>query len=399
MDPARNGEVAERGRRVAGRGRGIRMHGGRRIRGRSRAVVADEIRATVIDHVVNYGHSMREAGQRVQPNLQRSTVACIVRVFRQTNRTQRLPHTGGRGRMFTDVQETAIVDMVIRNNGIKLTEIRHRVLADNVTFANIHSVSITTISRVLKKHQVRMKQLYTVPFERNSEHVKQLRNQYVQRVMEIEGRQTHHIFIFVDEAGFNLAKARRRGRNVIGKRATVNVPGQRGANITMSAAISTDGLLLHRPLIGPYNTERLLAFLHDLYGRVVLGEERDAERRNQPTFIIVWDNVAFHHSRAVTEWFAAHPRMESLFLPPYSQFLNPIEEFFSSWRWKVYDHHPHDQMSLLDAMNAGCLEISAEDCQGWIRHARRFFPRCIALDDIRCDVDENLWPNGEDRVD
>ncbi|KAL3969266.1 beta-galactoside alpha-2,3-sialyltransferase (sialyltransferase 4A) [Sarotherodon galilaeus] len=352
MDPARNGEVAERGRRVAGRGRGIRMRGGRRIRGRSRAVVSDEIRATVIDHVVNHGHSMREAGQRVQPNLQRSTVASIVRVFRQTNRTQRLPHTGGRGRMFTDVQETAIVDMVIRNNGIKLTEIRHRVLADNVTFPNIHSVSITTISRVLKKHQVRMKQLYTVPFERNSEHVKQLRNQYVQRVMEIEGRQTHHIFIFVDEAGFNLAKARRR-----------------------------------RPLIGPYNTERLLAFLHDLYGRVVLA------------FIIVWDNVAFHHSRAVTEWFAAHPRMESLFLPPYSPFLNPIEEFFSSWRWKVYDHHPHDQMSLLDAMNAGCLEISAEDCQGWIRHPRRFFPRCIALDDIRCDVDENLWPNGEDRVD
>ena len=61
-------------------------------------------------------------------------------------RTQRLPHTG---RKFTDVQETAIVDLVIRNNGIKLTEIR--VLADNVTFANIHSVSITSISRVLKK--------------------------------------------------------------------------------------------------------------------------------------------------------------------------------------------------------------------------------------------------------
>jgi hypothetical protein len=51
--------------------------------------------------------------------------------------------------------------------------------------------------------------------------------------MEIEARQTPHIFIFVDEAGFKLAKTRRRGRNVIGKRATVDVPGQRGANITM----------------------------------------------------------------------------------------------------------------------------------------------------------------------
>lgn len=35
------------------------MCGGRRITGRSRAVVSDEIRVTVIDHVINYGPSMR----------------------------------------------------------------------------------------------------------------------------------------------------------------------------------------------------------------------------------------------------------------------------------------------------------------------------------------------------
>lgn len=88
MDPARDREVADRGRRVAGRGRGrgVRMRGGRRLRGRSRAVVSDEIRATIIDHVINHGLSMREAGLRVQPNLQRSTVASILRNFRQNNR-------------------------------------------------------------------------------------------------------------------------------------------------------------------------------------------------------------------------------------------------------------------------------------------------------------------------
>jgi len=62
MDPARNREVAERGRRGAGRGRGIRMRGGRRIRPRPRAVVSDEIRATVIDHVVNHAWSLNERG-------------------------------------------------------------------------------------------------------------------------------------------------------------------------------------------------------------------------------------------------------------------------------------------------------------------------------------------------
>ncbi|KAJ8365441.1 hypothetical protein SKAU_G00142720 [Synaphobranchus kaupii] len=114
------------------------------------------------------------------------------------------------------------------------------------------------------------------------------------------------------------------------------------------------------------------------------------------TFVIAWDNVAFHHSHAIMQ---AHPRMLSLFLSPYSPFLNPIEGFTSAWRWKVYDHQPDDQMSLLDAMDAGCRGISAEDCQGWIRHAKGFYPRCIARDDIRCDVDENMWPNAEDRID
>lgn len=40
-----------------------------------------------------------------------------------------------------------------------------------------------------------------------------------------------------------------------------------------------------------------------------------------------------------------------------------------------------------------------DQCRGWIRHSRRFFPRCIARENIRCDVDENLWPNREQRID
>lgn len=48
-----------------------------------------------------------------------------------------------------------------------------------------------------------------------------------------------HDFIVTDEAGFNLAKTRRRGRNVIGHWVTLDVPGHRGGTITMCTAIST----------------------------------------------------------------------------------------------------------------------------------------------------------------
>lgn len=93
----------------------------------------------------------------------------------------------------------------------------------------------------------------------------------------------------------------------------------------------------------------------------VEGEE-EGEEDLELTFVIVWDNVAFYHSAAVINWFAALPRMSVLFLSPYSPFLNPIEEFFSVWRWKVYNHSLHKQLSLLDAMNAGCGDISPEVC-------------------------------------
>jgi hypothetical protein len=201
---------------------------------------------------------------------------------------------------------------------------------------------------------------------------------------------TTYEMIYIDEAGFNLAKTCRRGIKVIGKRATVDVHGQRGANITMCAVISSAGLVLQKCQIGPYNTECLILFLDDLHLQLVPEAEREQMGGNMRTFVIAWDNGLFHHSHAITNWFAAHPRIDA---------CAPFEDFVSAWRWKVYDHQPHDPMSLLDTMDAGFRDISAEDCQGWIRHAKHFYPRCIARDNIRFYVDENRWPNAEDHID
>ncbi|RXN02932.1 hypothetical protein ROHU_021653 [Labeo rohita] len=50
--------------------------------------------------------------------------------------------------------------------------------------------------------------------------------QLYKRIMELEGHETTHILVFLDEAGFNLSKGRRRDRNLIGHRATTDTPGQ-----------------------------------------------------------------------------------------------------------------------------------------------------------------------------
>ncbi len=118
----------------------------------------------------------------------------------------------------------------------------------------------------------------------------------------------------------------------------------------MCAAISEQGVSTHVPHIGAYNTQLLLAFLNTLYRNLIPEQERGLVTPHLPNYVVFW--------------FAAHKRITVEFFPPYSPFLNPIEEFFSAWRWKVYDHRPQDQMSLLDAMNAACEDITADHCRG-----------------------------------
>ncbi|KAJ8374277.1 hypothetical protein SKAU_G00048570 [Synaphobranchus kaupii] len=133
---------------------------------------------------------MREAGQRVQPNLSRYTVASIIRIFRLENRRPE----GGRQRLFTHEQELAIVNIVLANNTIRLHQLRGQIISDHRTFHDINRVSISTLCRILRQHQLTMKQLYRVTFERNSVRVKDLR--YVQRVLDFDAAAQPHGFIF-----------------------------------------------------------------------------------------------------------------------------------------------------------------------------------------------------------
>lgn len=81
--------------------------------------------------------------------------------------------------MFSPHQETLIVDMVRENHAIKLSEIQQKIIEDHVNFGGINSVSLS-VDRVLKRNRLRMKQLYRVPFDRNSDRVKEKKFQYVQ---------------------------------------------------------------------------------------------------------------------------------------------------------------------------------------------------------------------------
>ncbi len=89
-------------------------------------------------------------------------------------------------------------------------------------------------------------------------------------------------------------------------------------------------------------------------------------------------------------WFTAHPRMVSLFLPPFSPFFNTVEEFFSSWSlWPP---------STWSDVPLGCNEcwMSGHICRrlpGMDRAYKNILSQVYCKRDRRCDVEENLQKN------
>ncbi len=68
-------------------------------------------------------------------------------------------------------------------------------------------------------------------------------------------------------------------------------------------------------------------------------------------------------STELLRWGNGLTSMGSLWTCTFTPFLNPIEEFFSSWRWKVYDRRPYTRVNLLQAMDLACGDLGEESCQ------------------------------------
>ena len=58
-----------------------------------------------------------------------------------------------------------------------------------------------------------------------------------------------------------------------------------------------------------------------------------------------------------------------------------------------------NELPLLQEKDEACNYIVADQCQARMCHAQRSFQSCLSNENIHCDVDGNLWPNPQDRVD
>ena len=138
---------------------------------------------------------------------------------------------------------------------------------------------------------------------------------------------------FIDETGFNCSMRRRFGRAQSGERAICPCAYNKFKKLFIYVQFIIFHQCLHLLFKGGLTTLSIFWAL--------CGTPFQISRTKYLNAILVMDNVPFHHSQSVCT-FVERAGHQIKFLPPYSPFLNPIENAFN--QWKTWSNAPSPQM-------------------------------------------------------
>ncbi|KAG2213201.1 hypothetical protein INT47_011350 [Mucor saturninus] len=120
----------------------------------------------------------------------------------------------------------------------------------------------------------------------------------------------------------------------------------------------------------------------DIFREFVRGIMKKLDDTNAGPHFFVMDNASIHKTPAVKE-LLKNSNHQMCLLPPYSPFLNPIEECFSKLKTLV-KRKPNlkGKEELVEHIRQTIHQISEENCQGWIDHSIQFFGDCTERKEI-----------------
>jgi transposase len=175
------------------------------------------------------------------------------------------------------------------------------------------------------------------------------------RVM-VAGRIDAGCFVFVDECGAHTSLAPLYAWSRKGARASSKVPRNWGANITLVASMSAEGMGPSLAVEGATTREVFEAYLEHLLVPAL-----------RPGQVVVMDNLSSHKGSHVRQLIEARG-CKLLYLPPYSPDLNPIEEAFSKVKALLRSSAARTREALVEAMGAALNAITARDVRGFFAH-------------------------------
>ncbi len=163
-------------------------------------------------------------------------------------------------------------------------------------------------------------------------------------------------FIFIDEAGVNLAMTRRYGRAPRGQRAEGRAPVNYGPNVTIIGAIRLSGVVTALSIEAATDAEIFIAFT-----------EKCLAPELKPGDIVFMDNLGAHKDTKVRAAIEARGA-QLVLLPPYSPDLNPIEQCWSKIKGYLRSVGARTKETLYQALVQGFDLVTLKDLFGWFKY-------------------------------
>jgi transposase len=178
----------------------------------------------------------------------------------------------------------------------------------------------------------------------------------------VAGTVDSHKLVFVDEMGTNASLSPQYAYSLKGRRAYAQVPRNRGANITLLASMSLEGM---GPCLAVEGSTTATVF--EAYVEKVLAPSL---KHGQ---IVVVDNLSAHKGERVRKLIEERG-CQLLFLPPYSPDFNPIEEAFSKIKGTLRKIQARTREALIEALGVALSAVSTRDAQGFFEHGSYHVP-------------------------
>jgi transposase len=168
--------------------------------------------------------------------------------------------------------------------------------------------------------------------------------------------------VFVDEMGTNTSLSPRYAYAPKGRRAYAQIPRNRGANTTLFASMSLEGM---GPCLAVEGATTAMVF--EAYIEQVLAPTLRCGQ------IVVVDNLGAHKSERARELIEGRG-CQLFFLPPYSPDYNPIEEAFSKIKGALRKAQARTREALIEALGVAISAIRASDARGFFEHSGYHLP-------------------------
>lgn len=162
--------------------------------------------------------------------------------------------------------------------------------------------------------------------------------------------------VFLDESGIRVGMKRLYGRSAKGWRIVDYASGGHWQTHTMTAAIRANGVAAAMVTRKAINSITFLGFIEQFLCPTL-----------SPGDLVVMDNLAVHKVKGVDDALRA-VGARSLYLPPYSPDLNPIELAWAKVKALLRAKPATSSRKLIQAVGNALKNITEDDCTNFMRH-------------------------------